>query len=115
MSRQNAVRLIHALMSRSLRDATRCDGELAVSLGIEHGEFEALFPEEATASDHDPISIAKPAATLLRQLDDYLDGLIQATAINEQVTLEQLKVAREAARRPPGFTPNAGQLALQLV
>jgi hypothetical protein len=43
-------------------------------------------------------------ATLLRQLDGYLDGLIQATAINEQVTLEQLKVAREAARRPPGFT-----------
>ena len=34
------------------------------------------------------ISIAKAAATLLRQLDGYLDGLIEASAINEQVTLE---------------------------
>jgi hypothetical protein len=79
--------------------------ELAVSLGIEVDEFDAIFPAEATASDHNLISVAKAAPTLLRQLDGYLDGLIQWTAINEQVTLEQLEVAREAARRPPGFTP----------
>jgi len=38
--------------------------------------------------DANMISIAKAAATLLRQLDGYLDGLIEASAINEQVTLE---------------------------
>jgi len=80
--------------------------ELAISIGVEPAEFDGIFPAEVTSASRNDLSFAKAAAALLRQLDGYLDGLIEATAINEQVTIEQLKLAREATRRPAGFAPN---------
>jgi hypothetical protein len=76
---------------------------LAVDLGIDADEFDAIFPEHASAEGGNQIAIAKAAASLLRQLDGYLGGLIQTQAINQHITVEQLELAREAARRPPGF------------
>jgi hypothetical protein len=80
--------------------------DVATSLGVEPDEFDAIFPAQVESEDRNSISFAKAAAALLRQLDGYLDGLIEATAINEQVSIEQLKIAQEAARRPPGFAPS---------
>lgn len=80
--------------------------DLSISLGVEAEEFDAIFPVQVESEDRNSISFAKAAAALLRQLDGYLDGLIETSAINEQVSIEQLKIAREAARRRPGFAPS---------
>jgi hypothetical protein len=77
---------------------------VAVGLGVEEEEFDAIFPVQAEAAARNQIAIAKAAAALLRQLDGYLDGLIETAAINQQVSVEQLQAAREAARRPVGFS-----------
>lgn len=78
--------------------------ELAVAMGVSAEEFDSIFPEQVEVAEPNLITLAKAAASLLGQLDGYLGGLVQAQAINEQITLEQLELAREAARRPPGFT-----------
>jgi hypothetical protein len=80
--------------------------DVAISIGVEAQEFDGIFPAQVESGSRNDLSFAKAAAALLRQLDGYLDGLIEATAINEQVTIEQLKIAREATRRPPGFVAN---------
>jgi hypothetical protein len=77
--------------------------ELVMECEVDADEFDSLFPEKATAERTDVISIAKAVASLLRQLDGYLGGIVQTQVINAQLTLEQLELAREAARSPFGF------------
>jgi hypothetical protein len=48
-------------------------------------------------------STAKTAATSLRSLAGYVEGLIEAVVLDEEVSMEQVQAAREAARQPPGF------------
>jgi hypothetical protein len=78
--------------------------ELAVAMDVSAEEFDSIFPEQVEVAEPNLITLAKAAASLLGQLDGYLGGLVQAQAINQQITLEQIELAREAARRPPGFT-----------
>ncbi len=79
--------------------------KLAVGeVGVSEEEFDGMFPADVAVEETNLITIAKAAATQLGQLDGYLGGIVQTQAINEQVTLEQLEVAREAARRPVGFS-----------
>src|SRR5262249_49368208 len=85
---------------RRLRAQAR---ELVVECEVDADEVDALFPEQATAEGAAAIAIAKAAASLLRQLDGYLGGIVQTQAINARLTLEQLELAREAARPPLGF------------
>jgi hypothetical protein len=91
-----------------LRIATR---ELAVALDLDAGEFDAQFPTSAgeptvgTRLTHTlrNLEVAKTAASLLRQLGGYVEGLIEALVLEQNITMEQVKAAREAARQPPGF------------
>lgn len=46
---------------------------------------------------------ASHAATLLRSLAGYVEGMIEAVALDQQLTMEQVQAAREAARQPRGF------------
>jgi hypothetical protein len=48
-------------------------------------------------------SQAKSAATSLRALAGYVEGLIEAVVLDPQITMERVQAAREAARQPPGF------------
>ena len=90
-----------------LRGAVR---ELAVSLSIDGQEFDrelpvlppvsvAFGPMNVIESAKDP----KTAAATLRSLAGYVEGLIEAVVLEEQITMEQIEAAREAARQPPGF------------
>jgi hypothetical protein len=112
---------LRGAIERSLEDSTTIDAfsadglkegygrlraqarELVVECEVDAAEFDALFPEHATAEGAAMISIAKAAASLLGQLDGYLGGIVQTQAINAQLTLEQLELAREAARPTLGF------------
>jgi hypothetical protein len=76
--------------------------DVAVALGVEAEEFDAIFPDEVTSSQRNDLSFAKSAAALLRTLDGFLDGLIEAAAIDEEVSPAQLSGAREAASRAAG-------------
>lgn len=51
----------------------------------------------------DGASHAYKAATLLKSLAGYVEGLIEAVVLEEQISMEQVQAAREAARQPPGF------------
>src|SRR6202035_4040129 len=55
--------------------------DVATSIGVEPDEFDAIFPEQVESQQRNDLSFAKAAAALLRQLDGYLDGLIETTAI----------------------------------
>ncbi len=75
---------------------------VAESLGVEREEFDAMFPEQVIVDvgQRNDLSWAKSAAGLLRQLDRYLDALIEITVLKEQVPVESMSRAREAAQRP---------------
>jgi hypothetical protein len=91
-----------------LREASR---ELASTLGIDAREFDSELPpyEPAAAGMMGPRALlerasqASHAATLLRSLAGYLEGLIEAVVLDQQISMEQVRAAREAARQPPGF------------
>lgn len=46
---------------------------------------------------------ANKAATLLKSLVGWVEGMVQAVALDQRITVEQLQAAREAARQPVGF------------
>jgi len=89
---------------------------LANELGVASDEFDGQFPEVAgrpVAMDgpmhtwaqrkmHNE-SVARTAATLLRQLAGFLGGLIEAQALVQQITADEMAAAREPARPPVGF------------
>lgn len=83
----------------------------AIGLGIEGTEFDAELPELDRPGDPYTrpellmklASEAKHAAVRLRSLAGYVEGLIEAVVLEEQITMEQVQAAREAARQPPGF------------
>jgi hypothetical protein len=91
-----------------LRDGVR---SLATDLGMDGSEFDAILP--GMQSPQAPIteprvlmelgSTASHAATLLRALAGYVEGLIEAVVLEQQLTMGQVQAAREAARQPPGF------------
>jgi hypothetical protein len=90
---------------------------IAVDVGADTIEFESQFPESAGKPEHmrnqvqavrtamHNESVAKTAATLLRQLGGYAGGLIEAIALDQNITAKQVEAAREAARPPLGFGP----------
>jgi hypothetical protein len=89
---------------------------LAGDLGVSEEEFDAQFPEMAgrpmpgggsayewaQRGKHNE-SVARSAATSLRQLAGFLGRLIEAVALDEKITVEQIAAAREAARPSFGF------------
>jgi hypothetical protein len=83
--------------------------EIASSLGVDVTEFEQQLPPMAGSmiSRNDLLGskeVASTAATLLRQLGGYVEGLVEAVVLDQKITVDQMKAAREAARQPPGFT-----------
>jgi hypothetical protein len=83
--------------------------ELTAALGVDVREFEHQFPSMAgsTVNLNDLIrskEVASTAATLLRQLVGYVEGLIEALVVDQKITEDQMKAAREASRQPAGFT-----------
>jgi hypothetical protein len=107
LSPQDAVALAETYIR--LREPVRA---LAVELGIAGGEFDAVLPEHE--KPRQPYtnprvllelgSEASRAAALLRSLAGYVEGLIEAVVLDERITMDQVKAAREAARQPPGFS-----------
>jgi hypothetical protein len=92
-----------------LRDAVN---EAAAQVGIDPEEFNRELPPLAPAAGLGAMmpeqmlraaSQAKAAATSLRALAGYVEGLIEAVVLDQQITMEQVQAAREAARQPPGF------------
>lgn len=91
-----------------LREAAR---SLATDLGMDGSEFNAMLPgmQPPKAPFPDPKtmlelgSAASHAATALRALAGYVEGLIESVVLEQQITMEQVQAAREAARQPPGF------------
>jgi hypothetical protein len=86
--------------------------EIAAQLGIEPEEFDRELPALPPAADprttgmatqRAMIAAAKTAATSLRSLAGYVEGLIEAVVLDQNITMEQVQAAREAARQPPGF------------
>jgi hypothetical protein len=80
--------------------------------GGDVNRFAEQFPELSPATTISPAgprsqqeltARGRTAAGLLRQLFGYVSGLFQAKVIEDQVTEEQLRIAREAARPPVGF------------
>jgi hypothetical protein len=92
-----------------LRDAVN---ETAAQLGIDPEEFASELPPRAAASGRGAMmaqdmlrmaSQAKSAATSLRALAGYVEGLIEAVVLEQKISMDQVKAAREAAKQPPGF------------
>lgn len=96
-----------------LREACR---RLSVDLGVPEQEFDAQFPPNAGQPSTGAVSlhqqaqraqqnesVARTAATLLRQLAGFLTGMLEAEAINLDISQAQLATAREAGRLPVGF------------
>jgi hypothetical protein len=91
-----------------LREAV-CD--VATDLQIDATEFERELPplppslHSGGGPEHMMYGTqdAKTAATALRSLAGYVEGLIEAVVLDQQISMEQVKAAREAARQPPGF------------
>jgi hypothetical protein len=92
-----------------LRDAVR---DVATGLGVNAEEFNRELPSlEPFGGDHLfgaswlPVttSRARTAATLLKSLVGCVEGLIETVVLSQQITMEQIQAAREAARHPPGF------------
>lgn len=72
-------------------------------------EFSRQFASMAgaTISRNDLIGnheVALRAATFLRQIAGYVEGLIEAVVLDQKVTTDQMEAARAAARQSPGFT-----------
>jgi hypothetical protein len=63
----------------------------------------AVISPSGPRSQQELTAKGRTAAGLLRQLSGYVGGLFQAKVIADQVTEEQLRLAREAARPPLGF------------
>jgi hypothetical protein len=95
----------------SLRDAVE---RVSQDLGVSADEFAAQFaslPEIAASvgfgqlpqAHMDAMSAANTAALQLRKLVGYIEGLIEAVVLEQQISMEQVQAAREAARQPPGF------------
>jgi hypothetical protein len=81
-------------------------------LNLDAGEFDQEFPPLMAAQAPHRIGMpdiqmgtsrAKNAATLLRSLAGYVEGLIEAVVLDQEISLQQIEAAREAARQPPGF------------
>lgn len=92
-----------------LRNSVR---SFAIELDLDAAEFDQEFPPL------DPVGLpynvgmgemqigtsrAKTAATLLRSLAGYVEGLIEAVVLDQEISMQQIEAAREAARQPPGF------------
>jgi hypothetical protein len=91
-----------------LRESVR---SVAVDLGADNDEFASVLPPLEPPRTPSPAasvllkvaSEASRAANLLRSLAGYVEGLIEAVVLEQQITMEQVQAAREAARQPPGF------------
>lgn len=86
--------------------------ESAAPLGLDPEEFDRELPALPPAADprmsglatqRAMVANARSAATSLRALAGYVEGLIEAVVLDQQITMEQVQAAREAARQPPGF------------
>jgi hypothetical protein len=85
----------------------------SIDLGGSEESFDAEFPQIESVSPNYPAvggrimmdmtSKASHAATLLRQLAGYVEGLIEAVVIEQRLDVAQIQAAREAARQPVGF------------
>ncbi|HEX8205595.1 MAG TPA: hypothetical protein VF587_06005 [Solirubrobacteraceae bacterium] len=94
----------------SLRDAV---AQASAELGVSADEFPAQFARldamENVRLGHGPrahidaMNAAKTAALQLRKLVGYIEGLIEAVVLDQQISMEHVQAAREAARQPPGF------------
>ena len=90
---------------------------VSLDIGVTEEEFDAQFPESAGSPFDGPGSlhqqaqrtksnetVARNAATLLRQLAGHVSGLLELEAINQDISQEQLEAAREAGRPSVGFS-----------
>jgi hypothetical protein len=97
-----------------LRGACR---QISIDVGISEQEFDAQFPDDAgqpltgSMTLHQQAqrlkqneTVARNAATLLRQLAGSVSGLLELEAINQDISQEQLEAAREAGRPSIGFS-----------
>lgn len=93
----------------SLREAV---AKISADLGVSTEEFDAQFTPLAPMQGGfgrgpqahiDGMNIANTAALQMRKLVGYVEGLIEAVVLDQQISMEQVKAAREAARQPPGF------------
>jgi hypothetical protein len=93
----------------SLRDAV---GQLSQDLGVSAGEFEAQFAPvpartagavQGPRADDETTRTANTAALLLRKLGGYIEGLVEAVVLDQQISTEQVRAAREAAKPQTGF------------
>jgi hypothetical protein len=48
-------------------------------------------------------SKGRHAAVMLRQLAGWVEGMVETAVVDEQISMDQLKAAQEAARQPIGF------------
>lgn len=89
--------------------------DIANDVGANLEEFDHQFPESTGGRPTTPViglqaaraaahnqTVARTAATLLRQLGGYAGGLIEAIALTQNLSAQQIEVAREAARSPLG-------------
>jgi hypothetical protein len=90
---------------------------VATDLGISGEGFDAELPEIASVppesslqgprdlidTRHNETTKASHAASLLKQLAGYVEGLIEAVVLDQRLDMEQVRAAREAARQPLGF------------
>lgn len=65
--------------------------------------FDTSLTPVGPRSQQDFAAKGRTAAGLLRQLFGYVSGLFQAQIIEDQITEEQLWIAREAVRPQIGF------------
>jgi hypothetical protein len=86
--------------------------EVSADLRLNPGEFDLELPSlQSFEGDHmlgpermmAMTARAKAAAISLRSLAGHVEGLIEAVVLDEQITMEQVQAAREAARQPTGF------------
>jgi hypothetical protein len=93
----------------SLRDAA---AKISQDLGLASDEFEAQFAPMSPSGGGfasgpqahiDAMTSANTAAVQLRTLGGYVEGLIEAVVLDQQISMEQVQAAREAARQAPGF------------
>jgi hypothetical protein len=82
--------------------------DVADAAGIHLGEFDqelpSLPPARAAFGPHNLVQSsqdARTAASALRSLAGYIEGLIEAVVLGKQIPLDQVHAAREAARQPP--------------
>jgi hypothetical protein len=85
---------------------------LVADWGGDVGRFEEQFPEldfvtnlipTGPRSRQEFAAKGRTAAGLLRQLFGHVSGLFQAQIIQDEISEEQLRIAREAARTRVGF------------